>query len=318
MSTAIKVSVCIPLYRVEAYIERCARSLFEQTLQDGIEFIFVDDASPDASVARLEAVLEDYPQRKAQVKILRHATNQGLVAARQTALKHAQGEYIIHCDSDDWVDRNYYEDMYLAASSARAEIAYSAYYQDDGAQKCIHTPILETTSPRELLQAMLGNNRHWNVVAKLVHRNLALSPTLVSRKEVCFGEDLMLSSQMVAQATRVAYCGTACYHYFCKNESSYTRTFSRASLDQLMTAIATLEAVLPEGISFCACKGEVLFKALFYHLMTAKEFRAYARGIRGKILRTASLSKVKRFLLFFAFIAYTPATWGCRLLRTLR
>lgn len=61
-----KVSIVVPVYKVEAYIEQCARSLFEQTLED-LEFIFVDDASPDESVAIIKRVLDEYPQRKGQV-----------------------------------------------------------------------------------------------------------------------------------------------------------------------------------------------------------------------------------------------------------
>ena len=111
----MKVSVCIPIYGVEKYIERCARSLFEQTMTDDIEFIFVNDCTPDRSEQILLATLEDYPQRKKQVKILHHAENQGLTGARSTAVKAACGDYIIHCDSDDWVDPALYETMYRTA-----------------------------------------------------------------------------------------------------------------------------------------------------------------------------------------------------------
>ena len=71
------VSVIIPGYKVERYIERCARSLFSQTLED-IEYIFVNDCSPDRSVEILEKVLEDFPQRKTQVKIISNPENRGV------------------------------------------------------------------------------------------------------------------------------------------------------------------------------------------------------------------------------------------------
>ena len=89
----MKVSVCIPVYGVEKYIERCARSLFEQTMKDDIEFIFVDDCTPDKSIEILQKVLEEYPERKNQVKIIRHETNKGLTGARNTALKHVNVTY---------------------------------------------------------------------------------------------------------------------------------------------------------------------------------------------------------------------------------
>ena len=70
----MKVSVIIPIYKVEAYIERCARSLFEQTLKD-IEYIFVNDCTPDRSVEVLKNVIEEYPDRKSQIRILHHKDN---------------------------------------------------------------------------------------------------------------------------------------------------------------------------------------------------------------------------------------------------
>lgn len=68
-----KVSVIIPVYKVESFMERCARSLFEQTLTEDVEFIFVDDASPDHSVLVINQCLDDYPKRKNQTKILVHS-----------------------------------------------------------------------------------------------------------------------------------------------------------------------------------------------------------------------------------------------------
>lgn len=106
-----KVSVIIPVYGVEKYIERCARSLFEQTLED-MEFIFVDDSTRDNSIDILLEVINEYPQRKNQIKILTHEVNKGLPAARQTGIKAAKGDYIAHCDSDDWVTPNAYQEMY--------------------------------------------------------------------------------------------------------------------------------------------------------------------------------------------------------------
>lgn len=81
-----KVSVIIPVYGVEKYIERCARSLFEQTLDD-IEFIFVNDCTLDNSINVLETTLEEYPKRKSQVQIINFEQNQGAAKAREIGMK---------------------------------------------------------------------------------------------------------------------------------------------------------------------------------------------------------------------------------------
>ena len=85
-----KVSVCIPVYGVENYIERCARSLFEQTLDD-IEFIFVDDCSPDRSIEILKHVIDEYrhsfEKRNYTVRIEQMPTNSGLAAVRRHGIQ---------------------------------------------------------------------------------------------------------------------------------------------------------------------------------------------------------------------------------------
>ena len=126
-----KVSVIIPVYNVERYIERCVRSLFEQTLID-MEYIFVDDCSPDNSINILESVLEEYPNRKSQVKIIRHLENKGLPIARKTGIDNSTGDYIIQCDSDDWVDKDMYKAMYNMAVNTHSDVVVCGYYVSDG------------------------------------------------------------------------------------------------------------------------------------------------------------------------------------------
>lgn len=98
-----KVSILVPIYRVEQYIERCVRSLFEQSYPY-LEYVFVDDCSPDRSVEILERVMIDYPERADFVQIVRHSTNKGLAGARNTALDYATGEFVCVVDSDDWLE----------------------------------------------------------------------------------------------------------------------------------------------------------------------------------------------------------------------
>lgn len=104
MNQTPKVSILIPIYGVEKFIERCAISLFEQTYQN-IEYIFVNDCTKDDSINVLERVINRYPNRKPFVRIINHAQNKGLAGARNTAVANATGEFIMHVDSDDYVDK---------------------------------------------------------------------------------------------------------------------------------------------------------------------------------------------------------------------
>ena len=123
-----KVSVIVPIYNVEIYIEKCVRSLFEQTLDD-IEYIFVNDCTQDNSMKILEKVLLEYPHRKPQVNIFNHEKNQGQAGARATGMKAMTGEYMIHCDPDDWVELNMYETMYNTAKENNSDLVVCNFYK---------------------------------------------------------------------------------------------------------------------------------------------------------------------------------------------
>lgn len=116
-----KVSVIIPVYAAEKYIARCARSLFGQTLDD-MEYIFVDDCTPDSSIDMMNAELTLFPHRVNQVRIIHNKHNLGVAAARSAGMKAATGEFMIHCDPDDWVDEDAYRAMYVKAIANDCDI----------------------------------------------------------------------------------------------------------------------------------------------------------------------------------------------------
>lgn len=94
------VSVLIPVYQVEDYIERCDRSVFEQTYQK-LECVFVDDGSTDSSNNILYTIINEYPSLKNRISIIHHLENRGLAAARNTAITSCHGDFVMHIDSDD-------------------------------------------------------------------------------------------------------------------------------------------------------------------------------------------------------------------------
>ena len=124
------VSVIILVYKVEEYIGECVRSLFEQTLED-VEYVFVNDCTPDASMDVLERVLDDYPARRGQVKILHNEVNRGQAYSRRRGMEAVTGEYIIHCDSDDWMELDMLERLYLEARTHDADAVVCGWMRND-------------------------------------------------------------------------------------------------------------------------------------------------------------------------------------------
>ena len=121
----IDVSVIVPVYNVSGFVERCARSLLDQTL-DNVEYIFVDDDSPDNSIDIIRRVVKEYPNRNVRFAI--HEYNKGLPSARNTGLDLCVGEYVFHCDADDYVEKTMLEDMYRAAKQSDADIVWCDWF----------------------------------------------------------------------------------------------------------------------------------------------------------------------------------------------
>ena len=119
------ISVIVPIYNVERFIERCVKSLMEQTLQD-VEYIFVDDAATDNSMKILAATLSIYSDHN--IRILVHQENKGLPAARNTGLAVATGEYVFHCDSDDYMEKDMLEVLYKKAKETDADIVWCDWF----------------------------------------------------------------------------------------------------------------------------------------------------------------------------------------------
>ena len=216
MSIKPKVSVIIPVYGVERFIERCSRSLMEQTLDD-IEYIFVDDASKDRSIELLNNILNFYPNRKDWVSIITHEINAGLPAARNTGLKYAKGEYVFHCDSDDFLELNALELLYKAAKNNNSDIVWCDWFLTfENNERHMLEPSF--SNPIQALKSMLGGGMKYNVWNKLVRRRLYVDNDITFPAGYGMGEDMTMMF-LFSYAHKVAYVGKALYHYVSNNAS---------------------------------------------------------------------------------------------------
>lgn len=228
-----KVTVIVPIYGVEQYIERCARSLFEQTLDD-IEYIFVNDCTKDDSIEVLQKVMLDYPKRGAQIKIIHHELNKGLPVARQTGLKVATGDYIIHCDSDDWVTVDAYEKMYAKAIDEDADIVICDFYVSNG------------TTHRTFYKSLVSNPHtvifsYINIWTHLVRRTM-YSNDITYPKGNMF-EDKVVTIQLAFYAKRISLVSEPLYYYF-NNTTSICRVFTEEKcLNRFIQAVDNVNII---------------------------------------------------------------------------
>lgn len=160
----IKISIIIPVYNVEKYLPKCLDSLLAQTLRE-IEIICVNDGSTDNSLN----VLNEYANRDSRIVII-NKRNSGASRSRNIGLKAARGEFVGFVDSDDWVDSNYYEKLYEAATSQKADIARCTYkycYKERTVDSELNKIILNRISKKKPLRINEHSVVIWNAIYNL-------------------------------------------------------------------------------------------------------------------------------------------------------
>jgi len=241
------VSIIVPIYNVGRYIEKCVHSLMSQTYEN-IEFIFVDDASQDDSVNKMFSVISQYQNRKHQVKIIEHQENEGLPAARNSGLANSLGEYIFHCDSDDWVDSSMITDMVDYAVKFDADIVYSDFYLTYSKNdRYMKQP--SSNSSLECIKMMLQGSMKYNVWNKLIRKSVYTNNGIVFPEGRGMGEDMTIVKLFV-HAKNVQYIPQAYYHYIQMNTNAHTKTYSQKHLEDVKyNAYNLLDYLQKEGFS---------------------------------------------------------------------
>lgn len=256
-----KVSVIVPIYGVEKFIKRCAESLMKQTLKE-VEYIFVDDATKDNSIGILEQVFHQYPEREETIRIVRHEKNQGLPAARNTGLKIATGEYVFHCDSDDFLEVNALERMYTTAQQKNADIVWTDWFLTfEQSERYMKQPAYDT--PMDALKAMLGGAMKYNVWNKLVKHSLYTDNDIEFPAGYGMGEDMTIML-LFAYARKIAYLPQAFYHYVKLNTNAFSNTYSEKHLSELQHNVTVIENKLR------AIFGSLLEKEIAFFKLEAK------------------------------------------------
>lgn len=231
-----KVSVIIPVYQAEKDIARCCRSLFGQTL-DQVEYLFIDDCSHDHSIAIINAVLGEFPNKKSCVKILHQHENRGVSACRQLGLDNAIGEYIIHCDSDDWVNPKMYELLYKTAKAEHAEVVCCDYCAEYGNHTEIVTfPDAYVKKPSFNISPIEG--AVWN---KLISKSLIARCDIRFYDGINLGEDFGFVTRCRTQSKKNAVIHEPLYHYNQQNLSSITHNFTKERFMQVIKLAQRIE-----------------------------------------------------------------------------
>lgn len=233
-----KVSVLVPVYGVENYIERCVHSLFSQTFVP-IEFIFVDDCSIDNSIQKLNSIITLYPNRQDSIRIIKSEKNRGVGASRQTAIDAATGDYILFVDSDDYIETKMVELLYNKAIDTSADMVFCQFYSEykNGEFK-VNSPIFSNDKIELINDCFNSFSAFWN---KLIRREIIVKNEMKLLESVNYGEDLAFVPKIIYLSDKFAFVQKPLYHYIQYNVNAYTKIFSDKSLADTLKVTSTLD-----------------------------------------------------------------------------
>ncbi len=227
------VTIIIPVYNVEPYVEECLKSVMSQTCTEPMECIIVDDCGTDRSMAIAQRMVADY-DGPIQFIILRHDHNRGLSAARNTGIKHATGDYLMFIDSDDSVHPDFCKAPYECAMQHHADLVMFANQYISNEEKNKKETITEYRyskdgfkTQHELMDIILQPNgtTAWN---KLYRRDLFEG---ISYPEGFVHEDEGTTYKLVMKASCIYYLNKVLYYYYSRS-GSITKQISLKAIDQ--------------------------------------------------------------------------------------
>lgn len=201
-----KVSIIVAAYNAERYISRCLDSFAAQTLEDW-ECIVVDDGSMD----RTGVIIDEYAALDHRFRVF-HQQNGGVASARQIGIDNVCGEYIIHADSDDWVDSTMLEELWKNAQLYNSDMVICDYYEicGDGEHYSVQNP---DSSDRTIIWGKLMNTLAGSLCNKLVRRECYTQFHIRFEKDINEEEDKLICLKLLSHDIRVSYLNKAFYHY---------------------------------------------------------------------------------------------------------
>lgn len=219
------LSVIVPIYNVEAYLERCIKSIQKQSYEN-LEIILVDDGSKD----NCALICDTYKSKDSRIKVI-HKENGGLVSARKAGITVATGKYVTYVDSDDWIEPIMYEKLITAAISGNADVVTTGCIRDYGNHQVIENDTIcegiyygkklyEEFLPYIIdINCFYRSNISAHIWCKLFRRELALKYQLQVHNAINVFEDAAFTYPCLLNSKRVVVLKGNYYHYCIRKNS---------------------------------------------------------------------------------------------------
>lgn len=276
------ISVIIPVYNVEKYLERCMYSVLNQTYKN-LEIILVDDGSPDAS----GKICDEYLEKDNRIKVI-HKANGGLSSARNAGLEIIKGEYVLFIDSDDWIELDMLQHLYtLLKENPDAQIAECTITVSHTNESKILQPKLKvvTKSKKVMLNEFYRVSK-WkydtSVCNKLIRSSILGDFQFIET----LNEDVEASLELVMRANLLVSSNQKMYHYYVNNNGITRSKFSLADLDYLDVWDRVMEKTKKEFPQYQPYAKKLRMRAE-YTLLS----KIFLRGYNGGDKKMAEIKK---------------------------
>ena len=209
-----KISVIVPVYKTEQYLNRCVQSVTDQTYKN-LEIILVDDGSPD----NCPEMCDQWAKKDERIKVI-HKRNGGLSSARNAGLDSATGDYIMFADSDDWMEPDMAEFLYRLIVKYDADISRCGFYFDDNGtlKKETEDDSVKLPNYNELIIDLLNCKYTSGVVWNKLFKADKIQNHRYLDDDGC-SEDIMFNFRFYAQDTKAVFCDLPKYHYTVRDHS---------------------------------------------------------------------------------------------------
>lgn len=264
------ITIVVPIYNVEQFLERCIKSLVNQTYKN-VEIMLVNDGSPDNS----DKIMEKWAKKDNRIKCF-YKENGGLSDARNYAIKRAQGKYICFIDSDDYIDKNYVKKLYNAIIENNAEIAWCNF---------------NNVNDEEIVGKIIQNEDDlWSfempsACNKLFLKDLFIKNNIEFPKGIWY-EDLATTPRLFFKAKKSVWVNDELYNYF-YNEDSITKTYCKRALE------------VKEGLTivydFCLKNGLLENKNIYEKLEYMFLYSELNTAFRASMAKDLSYKDIKDF-----------------------
>lgn len=235
------VSIVVPIYNVEQYLEKCVESICRQTYEN-LEIILVNDGSPD----QCGQMCEEYAKKDNRIKVI-HKKNGGLSDARNSGVKLATGKYLLFVDSDDYIAKDLVEKTVTVAEKNNCDMVLYDYYYVEPDNVEIRSTIVPANKVISLEQEHTLLLAATSACAKLFNREFYVKANCPFPQGIYF-EDLATTSIFFMRAKRVYYLKEPLYYYINRENSIMTgKNFEKSSHDKLVALEHVLSAYKKEG-----------------------------------------------------------------------